>query len=372
MKNAYLLVLVTLLFISLQGCISNKRFSNTTLVDSTDLKHQKMTGQCWSFASTSLLEAEAIRLGYDVPELSSFFFVYHNYLANAKDYLINKGNSRLNRGDLTFSVLEIFKNYGAVPESSYSGNLSGVLSEKQMRQRWKDEDEMNIVIKTKLDSLIKADSNIDQSLKIIEKVLNSYIGQAPKTFTYLQSSVTPIEFTQKYLPLNGDDYLELTSYNHHPFNENIILEIPANWRNKSYVNLNIIDFSKSIDNALKNGFTLAWDGDIGWEEGFKDNGYVKVKGEYENVKIINQEERQSAYERKTTTDDHNMHLVGITFDRDGQKFYILKNTYGKNRGMDGIWYLSENYFKLRTISVTVHKDGIPSEIKEKLRNRNER
>ena len=241
-----------------------------------------------------------------------------------------------------------------------------------MLNRWKEEDEMNLIIKAKLDSLIQADSHIDSSLKIIEKVLNTYIEQAPKTFTYLQSSITPVDFTRKYLPLNSTDYIELTSYNHHPFNENIILEIPANWRYKTYLNLPIEDFINTIDNALNNGFSLAWDGDIGSKEGFKNNGYVKVKGEYEDIKTISQEERQSAYERKTTTDDHNMHLVGITHDRDGEKFYILKNTWGKNWGMDGIWYLSENYFRLRTISVTVHKDGIPNDVKQKLGSKNER
>lgn len=121
----------------------------------------------------------------------------------------------------------------------------------------------------------------------------------------------------------------------------------------------------TIDNALKNGFSKARDADIGLSGGFKNNGYTKVKGEYENVKSISQKERQSAYKRKTTTDDHNMHLVGITYDRDGQKFYILKNTWGKNEGMDGIWYLSENYFRLRTISVTVHRDGIYNVVKSR-------
>lgn len=372
MKKPYLSILITLLLITLQGCVSNKRFSNTTLIETTDLKHQKLTGQCWSFASTSLLEAESIRLGYNVPELSSFFFVYYNYLDNAEDYLINKGKSRLNRGDLTFSVLEVFENYGAVPEPVYDGNLSGVLSKKQMLARMANENEMNDLIKTKLNSLIKTDTDINASLKIVEEILSDYIGKPPKTFKYEEEILTPKEFSNKHMPLSIEDYSELTSYNNHPFYEKIILEIPANWRYKSYLNLPIEDFINTIDNALNNGFSLAWDGDVGSEDGFKDNGYVKVKGEYENIKTISQAERQSAYKRKTTTDDHNMHLVGITYDRDGEKFYILKNTWGKNRGMDGIWYLSENYFRLRTISVTVHKDGIPNEVKEKLGSKNER
>jgi bleomycin hydrolase len=366
MKRTYLSILLITLFIVIQGCISSRRFSNTILVESTDLKHQKYTGQCWSFASTSLIEAEAMRLGYDIPEISSFYFVYQNYLDNAEDYLKNKGESRLNKGDLTFSVLEVFENDGAVPNSVYNGKLEEVISKKQMNERWAEEDEMNALIKSKLDSLIEVNAELRTSIGVVEDILNDYIGKIPDTFTYKQESMTPKTFAEKYVPLNKEDYLELTSYNHHPFYKKINLEIPANWRHKTYLNLPIETFIHSVDNALNKGFTMAWDGDIGSKDGFKDNGYVKIKGEYENETTINQEQRQSAYDRKTTTDDHNMHLVGITYDRDGQKFYILKNTWGQDRGIGGIWYLSENYFRLRTISVTLHKDGISKDIAKEI------
>lgn len=364
MKKIFLLFVFT--FLLLQGCINSKKFSNTTLVESTSLKHQKATGQCWSFASTSLLEAEAMRLGYDIPELSSFYFVYLNYLDNAEDYINNNGTSRLNRGDLTFSVLEVFEKHGAIPESVYDGNLGVLTSKKQMMNRWKEEDEMNALIKQKLDSLIKINANVDQSLEIVENILNEYIGEIPEHFTFKGKTETPKTFANKFVPLNSKDYIELTSYNHHPLYKKVMLEIPANWRFKKYLNLPIETFMSTIDNALNSGFSLAWDGDIGSKEGFKDNGYVRVKGEYEDEKLISQEQRQSAYKRGTTRDDHNMHLVGYTYDRKGEKFYMLKNTWGKDRGMDGIYYLSENYFRLRTISVTVHKDAFPTEVKIKI------
>lgn len=347
-----------LLFLT-QSCITAKRFSQTQLVTSTPLKHQKYTGQCWSFTSTSLLEAEALRLSYDIPELSSFFFVYYNYLENAEDYLNNKGKSHLNKGDLTFSVLEVFKKYGAVPETIYNGKLSTIKRKKEMQGRMDSENEINDLIRSKLDSVIAlGEINRKTSLNLVESILNKYIGDVPQTFTYNNNIYTPKEYTNKYLPLNADDYIEITSYNHLPFGQSVVLDIPANWRNKSYLNLPIDNFIATIDGAINSGFSLAWDGDIGSDEGFKDNGYAQVKGEYQTLSIITQKERQSAFDRKTTTDDHNMHLVGITYDRDGKKFYILKNTWGSNRGLDGSWYLSENYFRLRTISVTVHRDGV--------------
>ncbi|MEL6833020.1 MAG: C1 family peptidase [Bacteroidota bacterium] len=354
-KISFLSVLISLLLL---GCVTSNKFSNTTLVESTPLKHQKHTGQCWSFASTSLLEAEAMRLGYNVPELSSFFFVYHTYMDNAADYIRNNGDSHLNNGDLTFSVLDVLERHGAVPESVYDGNLGDLTTKRQMNNRWAEEDEMIALIKLTLDSLIQAEAAVDESLAIIENILIEYIGQAPQEFTHDGQTLTSKTFAEKFLPLDAQDYVELTSYTHHPLNERIVLEIPANWRNKSYLNLPLERFMETIDYALANGFTLAWDGDIGNSGGFKDNGHVRVKGEYEDLAKIGQEQRQSAYERKTTTDDHNMHLVGTTYDRNGQKFYILKNTWGKNRGINGSYYLSENYFRLRTISVTVHKDAI--------------
>ena len=364
-KTLFLSVLTSLL---LQGCVSSKRFSNTTLVETTPLKHQKYTGQCWSFASTSLLEAESMRLGYEIPELSSFYFVYLNYLDNAEDYVKNKGTSRLNRGDLTFSVLEVFEKYGAVPESVYSGNLANVTSKKQMMNRWKEEDEMNALIKQKLDSLIKINASVGKSLEIVENILIDYIGEVPKSFIFQGKTETPKTFAKKFLPLAPENYIELTSYNHHPFYKKVMLEIPANWRFKKYLNLPIDSFMNTIDNALNGGYSLAWDGDIGGgdRDGFTDSGYVRVKGEYEDEKLISQEQRQSAYKRGTTRDEHNMHLVGYTYDRKGEKFYILKNTWGKNRGIDGSYYLSENYFRLRTISVTVHKDAFPPMVKSKI------
>jgi len=362
-KISLLFVLIAVL---LQGCVTSKRFSNTTLVDSTPLKHQKYTGQCWSFASTSLLEAEAMRLGYDIPELSSFYFVHLNYLDNAEDYINNNGTSRLNRGDLTFSVLEVFKKHGAVPESVYDGKLGSLTTKGQMKDRWAEEDEMNALIKQKLDSLIKTNSSVEQSLEIVQNILNKYIGEIPESFIYQEKTETPKTFANKFLPLNSDDYVELTSYSHHPFNQKVMLEIPANWRFEKYLNLQIEDFMNTIDNALNNGFTLAWDGCIRNSGGFNDRGYVKVEGEYESDPKIEQSQRQSAYERRTTTDDHNMHLVGYTYDRKGEKFYILKNTWGKNRGIDGSYYLSENYFRLRTVSVTVNKHAIPAKIRTKI------
>lgn len=342
------------------------QFSNAVIVESTGLKHQKFTGKCWSFASTSLLEAEAIRLNYDIPELSSFYFVYYNYLEKSQDYLTRKEKKKIFWGDLAFSVLEILDKYGCVPEEIYDGALGTVKTKREMMQRWKDEDKMNALIQSTLDSAMEAGTEINESLNMIRDILNEEIGEVPSEFQYNNQHFTPKTFAKQFYPIDVGDLVELTSYSHLPYYKKSKLEIPANWRKKEYLNLPIEDFMKTVFEALRNGYTLAWDGDIGNDGGFKESGIVKVKGEYADEKIINQQHRQSAFERKTTTDDHNMHIVGFAKDKKGNNFFILKNTWGENRGKDGYWYLSENYFKLRTISVTVNKHAIPTEIRTKI------
>ncbi|MEL6192437.1 MAG: C1 family peptidase, partial [Bacteroidota bacterium] len=163
-------------------------------------------------------------------------------------------------------------------------------------------------------------------------------------------------FAEEYLPLDLDNYVAITSYVHLPFYEEVLLEIPANWRQKPYYNLPIEEFMAIADKALLNGYTMVWSGDIGFDGGFNNNGFVMVKGEYQSEEKIGQWHRQSAFDRKTTQDDHGMHLVGFTYNKKGEKYYILKNSWGKSYGFKGIWYLSENYFRLRTIALTAHKD----------------
>ncbi|WP_339141786.1 hypothetical protein [Croceitalea sp. MTPC5] len=260
-------------------------FTQTHLVPSTPLKHQKYTAQYRSFASTSFLEAAAWRLGHDIPELSSFFFVYYNYLENAEDYLINHGKSHFNSGDLIFSVLEIFEKYGAVPESIYDGQLATVKTKKEVLDRMTAENEMNTLIKSSLDATIKSGSfNQKKAIGIVTDILNNYLDEVPK------------EYADNHLPLKADDYIELASFNHLPFGQAVVLDISANWRNKAYYNLPLKRFINTSDAAIKNGHTLAWDGDIGAKEDFRNNGYVTIKGEYETLAQITQKERQSAFE----------------------------------------------------------------------------
>jgi bleomycin hydrolase len=353
---------LSIILISCSILYSQQRegFTIEKLIESTPVKNQQSSGTCWSHATTSFIETEAIRMGKKLVILSPFFYVHPTYISKAERYIRLQGNGYFADGDLTFSVMDAYRKYGAIPETIYSG-----LIDNETRH---DDTEMQDLLQAMVKSIATSEyGRIKQNSwrKTIQEALNSYLGPLPDSFNYNSKSYTSQSFADEYIGINPDNYIEITSYNHHPFNNRFILEIPANWNNNFYLNLTIQDLHNVIDNAIRQGYSLCWDGDV-TESGFDDEkGLADIRGIYENEKAITQEMRQYTFNNYTTRDDHNMHLIGVAMDKDGKKYYILKNSYGTDNDGLGYIYMSENYLLLKTISVMVHRDAIPHNIKLK-------
>ncbi len=327
-------------------------------VKASVLKNQQSSGTCWSFATTSFIETEAIRLGKESISLSPIFYVPPTYLGKAKKFIEKKGSSYFAEGDLTFSVLDAYKKYGAVPEQVYNGLIE---------EDWQhDHLEMDDLLKNMVASIgtsgygrIKPHS----WNKAIEGVLKAYLGTPLATFQYKGKLYSPKTFADEYVGINPDEYIEITSYKQSDFYKMFVLNIPANWNENTYLNLPLTEFEKTIDYALENGYSLAWDGDASESLFDFKKGILRLSADEENI-IVTQNLRQETFENKTTTDDHNMHLIGKVENKEGKVFYLLKNSEGNN-DMGGYVYMSKNALLLKTISVLVHKTGVPSDIKIK-------
>ena len=321
------------------------------LIESTPCKDQQATGDCWSFATTSFIETEAIRLGKKPVVLSPMFFVRPTYINKAENYIRRNGSSFFGEGDLTFSVLKAYKKYGAIPESVYSG--------KNESDATHDHAEMNNALLEKAKYYVQSHGDLTPLIyrNDMDSILTKTLGKVPNTFVYERKQFTPTSFANEMIGINPDDYVEITSFSHHPFYSKFALEIEANWNNNFYLNLPINDFSAVIDNALMHNYSVCWDGDI--YEGFKD-GFA-VLGEN---KIITQDIRQAAFDNRTTEDVHNMHIIGIAKNEKGNTFYIIKNS-SDNNDCGGYLYMSKEYLLLKTISVLVNKSAIPEVITKK-------
>jgi bleomycin hydrolase len=352
-------------------------FTIINYVDATSVKNQAKTGTCWSFATDSFLESELLRMGKEEYDLSEMFVVRNSYPLKAEKYVRYHGNFNFGPGGQAHDVWNVYKEYGMVPEEVYAGMIADTSKHNH--------GEMDAVLKGILDAVLKKSGGKLTGLwpEVINKTLDIYLGNVPSEFTYKGETYTPKSFANM-LGLNPDDYVEITSYTHHPFYEKFVLEVPDNWTMGEYYNVPLNDLIAIMNNALNNGYSVDWDGDVGKENFYRKKGYAVLpvdeeKDDNDNdedmienegpekEKNVTQEMRQDAYDNFSVTDDHLMHIVGTAEDQAGTKFYYTKNSWGtKDKKYDGYWYMSEPYVRMKTIAIMVHKDAVPQKIREKL------
>lgn len=350
-------------------------FKMEKALSATPVKNQQNTGTCWSFSTTSFVESELIRIGQGEHDLSEMYTVRQIYLEKALNYIRRQGKAQFSEGSLSHDVINIVRKYGAVPESAFNGLNNGDIKYNHS--------ELEAVLQGMLDGMIKNKGNLSNHWKnAVEAILDVYLGEVPAEFKYNEKSYDAKSFADKVLKINPNNYIELTSYEHHPFYKACVLEIPDNFSNGFYYNVPLADLEKITDNAVTLGYTVAWDCDVSekgfsqknglailpaksWNDMTKDEKKAAFKVPVPQMEV-DQAMRQSTFDNYSTTDDHLMHITGIAKDSKGDSYYQVKNSWGERGEFDGYLYASKAYFQLKTVAVMVHKDAIPTQIKEKL------
>jgi bleomycin hydrolase len=364
------------------------KFTTIKNIKASPVKDQYKSGTCWSFAATSYLESELIRLGYDTLDISEMYFVNYAYREKAIRYVRLHGSANFGPGGQAHDVLNVVKSHGFVTETEYPGLLKG--EQKHIHG------ELDAVLQGYLTALIKKEDGKLSSVwpEAYNAILNVYLGPVNDK----SAGSDKIRLKQLYPRFNPDDYVELTSYNHHPFYETFDLEVPDNWSHDLYYNLPVDEMMEVINSAVKNGYTVCWDGDVS-DKGFSHGNGVAIvpdkdvaaldgteRSRWEKLsereknaelytfkqpgaeKKISQEMRQEAFNSLQATDDHLMHITGMVTDQNGTVYYTTKNSWAANSNKSGGYLnMSESYLRLNTIAIMVHKDAIPQAIRRKLK-----
>ena len=377
-----------------QDAKQDEGFVFTTVKENpiTSIKNQNRAGTCWCYSTMAFLEAELLRMGKGEYDFSEMFIVHNTYLDRADKAVRTHGDASFSQGGSFYDVLYGMEHFGLVPEAEMRPGVMYGDSLSNHTELSAVSDAVVAAIAKGRHSKLQSDAEGNMLWKkAIESIHDIYLGERPESFTVNGKEYTPKSYYES-TGLNADDYVSLTSYTHHPFYESFVLEIQDNWRWAQSYNLPIDELMEVFDNAIMEGYTIAWGSDVS-EAGFTRNGVAvmpdaekaqelsgsdmahwlklspaekKLNEKPQPQKWCTQEERQLGYDNWETTDDHGMLIYGIAKDQAGNEYYMVKNSWGKSGKYEGIWYASKAFARYKTMNIVVHKDAVPKALRRKL------
>lgn len=391
MKKISILAALALLFAVSASAQSKSgyQFTDGKLVKTTSVKDQSRSGTCWCYSGLSFIENEIMRAGGEELDLAEMWIVRNIYFEKAVKYVRMHGHTKMGVGGAFHDVTKGIERYGIVPQEVYPGLNYG--TEKNMFG------EIDAVLKAYVDAVI-----LNKNRKLttawkdgLNAILDTYFGKMPEKFTYKGKEYTPHSFAES-LPVKMSDYVFVTSYTHHPFYEQYIVEVPDNWMWEKAYNVPLNELMEIVDNALANDYSIGWAADIS-EKGFsrtkgiaiipEDNieslsgteaerwGQLSAQERAKELysfskpvkeKKITQEMRQLAFDNYENTDDHGMVIIGTATDQTGSPFFKVKNSWDSKPPYGGYWYFSRPFVEYKTMEIMVNKNAIPKAIRKKL------
>ena len=355
----------------------------------TSIKDQNRSGTCWDYSTLSYFESEILKATGKTYDLCEAFVANKTYMDRAVQVVRLHGDCQFSQGGSAYDVLHVLKNQGICPEDAmpFPGSLYG--------DSLNNFNEFFGQLEPYVAGIAKSTANkISSQWKVgLQGILDAYLGQCPEKFTYEGKEYTPKSFAAS-LGLNFDDYVTITSYSHHPYYTQYAVEVQDNWRNPLSWNLPMEDMARILENAVMNGYTVAWGGDVS-EPGFTRKGLAyfvdtkKAEGlsgsdmarwlklsPAKRTNLIDSlgckvpeleptaEQRQQRFDNWELT--HGMLIFGIAKDQHGKEYYMVKNSWGETGDYKGIWYMTKNFIVANTMDFMVNKNAIPADILQKM------
>ena len=374
---------------NVKDSVEGWRFMTVDSVAITPVKNQNRSSTCWAFSTLGFLESEVLRTKGKEVSFSPMYVVSKTMMDRATYCVRMYNEPHFAPGGSAYDVIYCMRHYGLVPLEAMPG----------IRYGWTAAD--TLPVHNELDRVaggyLKGLSGLKKLSPVwregLQAIYDTYLGPCPEEFEYEGKRYTPKSFVES-LGLKEEDYVSFTSYTHHPFYESFALEVPDNWRMGQMMNVPLEDLMRIIDNALANGYTIAWAADVS-ETGFtrkgigvvpdEDNGaditgsdmakWVGMSADKKKEeltkkplpeKTITQQMRQDAYDNWETTDDHGMQIFGTAKDQNGKRYYMVKNSWGTLKSdYKGIWYVSEAFVQYKTLDIMVHKNAVPKDLRKK-------
>lgn len=345
-KTIYYAIVILFLFSSCakKQDVPKRIFIEDVRLKTTPVKSQGYSQFCWVYAMLATIETEHLMQG-DSVNLSEDY-VARMWLQQAtRDSYFSKGAKVVDMRGFAPMTLRLLETYGVEPYASF-------------HQR---EDVNYHVVCNKLRVIAQNAAHRQLGLQRLDKEIGDFldgeIDFLPRYVFMAGAEYTPKEFGHSVC--RPHEYVALTSFTHHPFGQEFVLELPDNQTGEKALNIPLDTLMRRIDTSIRTGHPVCWEGDI-TEPGFSFARGIATLTKQQTRELAHTKDtmalRQQAFERFATTDDHCMELMGIAHSGSGRKYYIAKSSWGDNNPYGGYIYMSEDYIRMKTILVIVKNE----------------
>lgn len=340
------LALFSLLLLLLTGCRQPSAgphqptaLTVDTLVDvSLPRNHETDPDLDWLYAAKAMIESEHRAYGDEVC-LSVAFFVQALLSEQAVERYYQGRECSVGLTGMAPTLLRLLRTQGAMLQTAYhTDSLFRFLPFcKEVEQ--------------KADACRQQRKGAALLLQSTGRLMEERIGPLPQSVFMLGCQYTPLEFGHSVC--REGEYLPLTSLAQYPFGQEVVLPLQQNRYRDVFLNVPLDTLTAIVAKALRSGHTVCWEGHTGGEA-------TETKAAASGV---TQAVRQKAIDRFETPLDKALLLVGIAHDKAGRSFFIAKDLASGQSV-----YLSEDFFRLNTVAVTLAASCVPLQARRPARN----
>lgn len=386
--------------------IDDACFNRQTLIDNQDIFNietdlgkstdQKQSGRCWCFASTNMIRsniAKNMNVELKDLELSNNYIVFFDKLEKINtlyenlltventdyDYLLKEHYLSNEEGGRFEYAASMINKYGLVPLSYMPESHDSISSNRLQRILLeKIKYDANILLSLKKDKTSIQDlrKKKEEMLSEVYEILCKVLGEPTKELTleYIDKDkkkiriehMTPLQFKDKYLTLNLNDFINLTSFVHYKKEFYKKYQYDRLWGSVStpieYINIPMEDLQKAAIKQLKDNIpiyfstltTKMWNRKE-WILDSRNFNYLDTLG----MKKMN---REIGFNFHDIPSSHAMNFVGVHVIDNKPLRWKVENSWGTEKGVKQYIIMNNNFFEDYIFEVAIHKKYLTKKI----------
>jgi bleomycin hydrolase len=357
---------------------------------------QENSGRCWLFAGMNLLRQKVIKkYNLDEFELSQSYLAFWDKIEKANvflEFIIDTRNRDLldrevdkmleepvGDGGYWEYVINLIQKYGVIPKqfmeeshsSSSTDRMTGILTKLLVR-------DASILRGLAAQGKSVADLRNEKinMLKDVTRVLVINYGVPPTTFEWRTTddsthkvsdpvTYTPQEFYKQVIGVDLSDYVCVGNYPDHPYGKNYSIALTRSMADKPDVSYINVDGKAMKDLALKAllDSNRVWFGcDMGPDVNGKKGLMISNLYNYEDLFGVKLDiPKKDRLDYRISSNNHAMVLVGVDIVDGKPRKWRVENSWGKDRGDDGYFTMSDEWFDQYVLNVVVPRSYLSAD-----------